>query len=118
VGFEPTIPVFERAKIVHVSDRAATVIGTLSLFLTNYALHHEVVWGKGCIDPRFLDFSWRAKFPPGTCVSSADHRSSTGPFLFLFHLNNILKIGSNKKTLYSLPRPLVLLEKSSFLLRA
>jgi hypothetical protein len=27
VGFEPTIPVFERAKIVHVLDRAATVIG-------------------------------------------------------------------------------------------
>jgi hypothetical protein len=27
VGFELTIPVFERAKIVHASDRAATVIG-------------------------------------------------------------------------------------------
>jgi hypothetical protein len=27
VGFEPTIPVFERAKTVHVLDRAATVIG-------------------------------------------------------------------------------------------
>jgi hypothetical protein len=27
VGFEPTIPAFERAKIVHVLDRAATVIG-------------------------------------------------------------------------------------------
>jgi hypothetical protein len=27
VGFEPTIPVFERAKIVHALDRAATVIG-------------------------------------------------------------------------------------------
>jgi hypothetical protein len=25
VGFEPTIPVFERAKIVHALDRAATV---------------------------------------------------------------------------------------------
>jgi hypothetical protein len=28
VGFEPTIPVFERAKTVHASDRAASVIGT------------------------------------------------------------------------------------------
>jgi hypothetical protein len=28
VGFEPTIPVFERAKTVHTLDRAATVIGT------------------------------------------------------------------------------------------
>jgi hypothetical protein len=27
VGFEPAIPVFERPKIVHVSDRAATVTG-------------------------------------------------------------------------------------------
>jgi hypothetical protein len=27
VGFEPTNPVFERAKIFHALDRAATVIG-------------------------------------------------------------------------------------------
>jgi hypothetical protein len=27
VGFEPTIPVFEWAKTVHVLDRAASVIG-------------------------------------------------------------------------------------------
>jgi hypothetical protein len=27
VRFEPTIPVFERAKTVHALDRAATVIG-------------------------------------------------------------------------------------------
>jgi hypothetical protein len=27
VGFEPTTPVFERAKTVHVLDRAATVSG-------------------------------------------------------------------------------------------
>jgi hypothetical protein len=27
VGFEPTIPAFERTKTVHVLDRAATVIG-------------------------------------------------------------------------------------------
>jgi hypothetical protein len=32
VGFEPAIPVFERAKTVHALDRAATVIGiTLAL---------------------------------------------------------------------------------------
>jgi hypothetical protein len=28
VGYEPTIPGFERAKTVHASDGAATVIGT------------------------------------------------------------------------------------------
>jgi hypothetical protein len=27
VGFEPTIPAFERARTVHVLDRAASVIG-------------------------------------------------------------------------------------------
>jgi hypothetical protein len=27
VGFEPTIPVFERANTIHASDRAATAIG-------------------------------------------------------------------------------------------
>jgi hypothetical protein len=31
VGFEHTIPVFERAKTVHALDRAATVIGGMSL---------------------------------------------------------------------------------------
>jgi hypothetical protein len=29
VGFEPTIPVFERAKTVHALNSAATVIGVL-----------------------------------------------------------------------------------------
>jgi hypothetical protein len=37
VGFEPTIPVFERAKTVHVLDRAATVTGHLGVcFLQNW----------------------------------------------------------------------------------
>jgi hypothetical protein len=33
----------------------------LSLCLTNEALHHEDIWGSGCIDPHFLDLgtSWR-----------------------------------------------------------
>jgi hypothetical protein len=33
VGFEPTIPVFERAKTVHALDGAATVIGKVSTYL-------------------------------------------------------------------------------------
>jgi hypothetical protein len=36
VGFESTIPVFERAKTVHALDRAATVIGSLAAYLTTY----------------------------------------------------------------------------------
>jgi hypothetical protein len=33
----------------------------LYLCLTNWTLHHEGVWGSGCIDPHFLDLdtSWR-----------------------------------------------------------
>jgi hypothetical protein len=34
VGFEPTIPVLERAKTVHALDPAATVIGNEILYLT------------------------------------------------------------------------------------
>jgi hypothetical protein len=34
VGFEPTIPVYERAKTVHDLDRAATVIGFIISLLS------------------------------------------------------------------------------------
>jgi hypothetical protein len=36
VEFEPTISVLERAKTVHVSDREATVIGTVPYHGTKY----------------------------------------------------------------------------------
>jgi hypothetical protein len=40
----------------------------LSLCLTNKALHHEGVWGSGCIDPGFLDLGtwwrWVVSFTP------------------------------------------------------
>jgi hypothetical protein len=35
VGFEPTIPVFERANTVHALDRAATAIGLTSMLQLN-----------------------------------------------------------------------------------
>jgi hypothetical protein len=31
MGFEPTVPVFERAKTVHALDRAVTVIATRNI---------------------------------------------------------------------------------------
>jgi hypothetical protein len=34
VGFEPTIPAIERAKTVHVSDHAATVI-VIYIYMSN-----------------------------------------------------------------------------------
>jgi hypothetical protein len=36
VGFEPTIPAFERAKTVHVLDRAANVIGISVLYKSKF----------------------------------------------------------------------------------
>jgi hypothetical protein len=44
VGFEPTIPVFERAQTVHTLDRAATLIGQ-SLVYAHYfrRLHTEPI---------------------------------------------------------------------------
>jgi hypothetical protein len=36
IGFEPTIPVFKRAKTVHASDRAATVIGLVTHLVRNF----------------------------------------------------------------------------------
>jgi hypothetical protein len=33
VGFEPTIPVFERVKTVHALDRAATVINHIFIYI-------------------------------------------------------------------------------------
>jgi hypothetical protein len=38
VGFEPTIPVFERAKTVHALDRAAIVIGDLCIIIDYFEL--------------------------------------------------------------------------------
>jgi hypothetical protein len=42
VEFEPTIPEFDRAKIVHALDRTGTVIG------------HEGTWENGNTAPPFL----------------------------------------------------------------
>jgi hypothetical protein len=35
MGFEPTIPVFERSKIFHALDRAATMTGRLYMHINN-----------------------------------------------------------------------------------
>jgi hypothetical protein len=48
VGFEPTIPVFERAKTVHALDRAATVIGKLQRFISQLltTLERRYTWNS------------------------------------------------------------------------
>jgi hypothetical protein len=49
VGFEPTIPVFERANTVHALDRAPTVIGLLNFtgFNKVHAAHLYTLWNFG-----------------------------------------------------------------------
>jgi hypothetical protein len=42
VGFQPTIPVFERAKIVHASDHEVTVVAKVAISTKN-ALINKVM---------------------------------------------------------------------------
>jgi hypothetical protein len=51
VGFEPKIPVFERAKTVHVLDRKATVIGWKN---QDTRLNYTEL-GNVCIELQFLN---------------------------------------------------------------
>jgi hypothetical protein len=55
VEFEPTIPVFERAKTVHALDREATVIGMLLRCSTYCDALPESRNIGGCISDCFLD---------------------------------------------------------------
>jgi hypothetical protein len=41
VGFEPTIPAFERAKTIHALNRAATVIGLCIITEVKSSLSNE-----------------------------------------------------------------------------
>jgi hypothetical protein len=54
-----------------------SAVSELSLYLTNYALLHEGVWGSGCIDPHFLDLSTRSASHPCSFIprekSSSTH---------------------------------------------
>jgi hypothetical protein len=54
VGFEPTIPVIERAKTVHALDRAVTVIGKVKFSSNKYwtpNIEH------GCLQVLLVNFS-------------------------------------------------------------
>jgi hypothetical protein len=45
VGFEPTLPVFERAKAVHVLDRESTVIGmNRNYYDLNQISYNDMRW--------------------------------------------------------------------------
>jgi hypothetical protein len=60
VAFEPTIPVFERAKTVHVLDRAVTVIGTCPNYHTqitypNYQIRYKYHFKHLCSPDRISE---------------------------------------------------------------
>jgi cobalamin synthase len=49
LGFETTIPVFERSKTVHALDRAATVVGTVGVTLGNFVVILTTSFGMSVI---------------------------------------------------------------------
>jgi hypothetical protein len=55
LGFEPTIPVFERAETVHALDRAATVTGIQMSTLLYFSRHCS-----------FLDVTDKTSYPHKT----------------------------------------------------
>jgi hypothetical protein len=62
VEFEPTIPVFEGAKIFHVLDSTATVIGRVNIiftFIHHTSCHHPVasIHSIYTVKPRFTNAS-------------------------------------------------------------
>jgi hypothetical protein len=63
VGFEPTIPVFQRAKTVHALDRAATVIGkwvTRQEIYTKKILDSTLCTSSGnMLSGSFVNKAWR-----------------------------------------------------------
>jgi hypothetical protein len=62
VGFEPTIPAFQRAKTIHALDRAASVIGAKLIIFINplfakYSTTSQVIRSeKGVFEKSKIDF--------------------------------------------------------------
>jgi hypothetical protein len=57
VGFEPTIPAFDRAKTVHVLDRAANMFGTLTFTLPQMSIPTPSFGIYGFLSPFVTRFS-------------------------------------------------------------
>jgi hypothetical protein len=94
VGFQPTIPVFEREKTVHALDRAATVIDTKVLLKTEYnsSISLASIRQKHFINkdvttsdtPRNCDRRWKLsvrRLQPGLYSSPSNTTESSAPAL-------------------------------------
>jgi hypothetical protein len=58
VGFETTIPAFERAKTVHASDRSATVTGKMIITNSKSERDDKIQVDKNSKDVRCEDVDW------------------------------------------------------------
>jgi hypothetical protein len=67
VGFEHTIPVFERAKTFHVLDRGATVIGRVSE-VRNLIIYLLLIKKRGRRGGLFLFATWIVSFEKQTII--------------------------------------------------
>jgi hypothetical protein len=64
VGFEPTIPVFERAKTVHALDRAAIVIGKPNYTVLNQNHQtRDLVEHRGLLFCKFVYWMYKYVVP-------------------------------------------------------
>jgi hypothetical protein len=88
VGFEPTIPVFERARTVHALDCAATVIGVQTGYLTDFRGLFKV--------NLYVIFSWRRgrqinKFFHGQLVVTLHSLFGSSPCALLLRIRATTK---------------------------
>jgi hypothetical protein len=63
VGFEPTIPVFERTKTVNALDSAAAVIGAIS---TEKIIYRQIVIEDGS-DKNYFKITLKIQSKPQNC---------------------------------------------------
>jgi hypothetical protein len=63
VGFEPTIPVFERAKTVHALDRTATLIGSPVIISTALSRPNPIAGIQNLTDTAVCMGNWWSREP-------------------------------------------------------
>jgi hypothetical protein len=75
VGFESTIPVFERAKTVHASDSAATVIGSF--------VNTTLVYSAKSSFPAWIGTEWRDYYTLSLLPDVHNEKISCGYYVLM-----------------------------------
>jgi hypothetical protein len=86
MGFEPTIPAFERATTLYALDRAATVIGVDRATISNIILVHNMKFQCNISFVRQTGDS--CAHTPGPIVTSSTEEIQNTGFKQLFELKN------------------------------